>query len=196
MQLELIGIILGIVIYLQILQYALGGIICPWSRYTSQKVVSCPESQKEKEVRAKVKNCESIAHKQNCTTPEKIKYHCVMNELENAFIEVCAPEYRIHGYCTEYNEIGTVIQAHHNLKCENVKPPCNSSYLSTEAYRLKGCYDIVRNNIQTSSTKLTLPVSTTPGYFRLQVLDSNSVQCIQLTPLLCMLTLLYTVSCI
>lgn len=40
----------------------------------------------------------------------------------------------VTGYCTEYNEIGTVIQAHRNLKCENVKPPCDSSYLSTEAY--------------------------------------------------------------
>lgn len=49
------------------------------------------------EVKAKRKNCESIAYEQKCTTPEKFKYHCVMNELENAFIEVCAPEYRIHG---------------------------------------------------------------------------------------------------
>lgn len=51
------------------------------------------------EVRAKKKKCESIAHGQKCTTHEKIKYHCVMNELENAFIEVCAPVYRIHGTC-------------------------------------------------------------------------------------------------
>lgn len=51
------------------------------------------------EVRANENNCELIAHKQNCTTPEKIKYHCVINELENAFIEVCEPEYRIHGIC-------------------------------------------------------------------------------------------------
>lgn len=56
------------------------------------------------EVSAKKKNCELIAHEQNCTTPEKIKYHCVMNELENAFIEVCAPEYRIHGTCLGLNK--------------------------------------------------------------------------------------------
>lgn len=179
MRLDIIGIILGIVIYLHTLQIAFGGIICPWSRYTSQRVASCPESRKEMEVRAKKKNCGSIAHEQNCTMPEKIKYHCIMNELENAFLEVCAPEYRIHGYCTEYNEIGNVIQAHHNLKCENMKPPCDSSYLSTEAYRFKGCYDVVRKNIETSSTKLTLPALSTPS--------------MQLTPLLYLLTLLYTV---
>lgn len=137
MQLGIICLILGIVIYLHKLQFAFGGIICPWSRYTSEKVASCPENQNEVEVRAKKKNCESINHKQNCTSPENIKYHCVINELENAFIEVCAPEYRIHGYCTEYNEVGAVIQAHHNLKCENVKPPCFSSYISTEAYHCK-----------------------------------------------------------
>lgn len=196
MQLEFIGIILGIVIYLHTVQFAFGGIICPWSKYTSHKVASCPESQSEMEARANEKNCESIAQTQNCTMPEKIKYHCVMNELENAFIEVCAPEYRIHGYCTEYNEIGTVIQAHHNLNCESVKPSCDSSYLSTEAFRYKGCYDKVRNNIQTPSTKLTLSVPSTPEFYSFQGLVINGVQCNQFPPLLHLLTLLYIVNCI
>lgn len=49
------------------------------------------------EVRAKIKNCEAMAGIQNCTTAEKFKYHCVMNELETKFVEVCAPEYYIHG---------------------------------------------------------------------------------------------------
>lgn len=174
MQLVTIGVIHGIVIYLHTLQFAFGGIICPWSRNTSQTVASCPESQEEMEVSAKKKNCESIAHEQKCTTPEKIKYHCVINELEKAFIEVCAPEYRIHGYCTEYNEVGTVIQAHHNLRCENVKPPCNSTYLSTDAYRFKGCYDIVRKWILTSSTKATPLLRSTPVYFSYSVLRITS----------------------
>lgn len=34
------------------------------------------------EVRAKIKNGEAMAGIQNCTTAEKFKYHCVMNELE------------------------------------------------------------------------------------------------------------------
>lgn len=76
---------------------AFGGIICPWSRKTSQTVDLCPKSREEMEVRAKKKNCGSIAHEQKCTGPKRIKYHCVMNELETAFIEVCAPVYRIHG---------------------------------------------------------------------------------------------------
>lgn len=75
----------------------IGEIKCSSSSQTLQRVTLCPENKDEMEVRSKKKNCESIAHEQNCTKPEKFKYHCVMNALENALIEVCAPEYRIHG---------------------------------------------------------------------------------------------------
>lgn len=174
MNLQQFGIFTCIHIYLQTFQSAFCGIICPWSMQTSQKVFSCPQNKEEMEARAILKNCTSKAYEQNCVEPKKIKYHCVMNELENAFIEVCAPSYRIHGYCTEYNEVGTVIQEHHNLRCENVKPPCNSSYLSTESYRFKGCYDIVRKNIQRSSTKQTTPVPSTPAeYLRFTISHAN-----------------------
>ena len=43
------------------------------------------------------KNCEALAKRQNCTKPEDFSYHCVMNENEDAFIEVCAPVYYIAG---------------------------------------------------------------------------------------------------
>lgn len=49
------------------------------------------------EEKAKMKNCEAMAGIQTCTVPEKFKYHCVMNELQTTFVEVCAPEYYIHG---------------------------------------------------------------------------------------------------
>lgn len=47
------------------------------------------------ENRAKHKDCESLAFIQNCTDPKKFKYHCLINEFENAFIEVCAGSYYI-----------------------------------------------------------------------------------------------------
>lgn len=57
-----------------------------------------PKFQKGNGIQSKVKKkCELKAREQNCSLIEKIKYHCAMNELENAFIEVCAPVYRIHG---------------------------------------------------------------------------------------------------
>lgn len=45
--------------------------------------------------------------------------------------------YNFLGHCTEYNSLGAAIQEHFSLKCSDVKPPCNTSYLSTEAYLCK-----------------------------------------------------------
>lgn len=62
---------------------------------TAVSVSSCPQSRKEMEDRAKVKDCVSIALSQNCTQPKNFKYHCLINEVEDAFIEVCAESYFI-----------------------------------------------------------------------------------------------------
>lgn len=90
------------------------------------------------------KNCSSLAFIQNCTDAINFRYHCVINEFENALIEVCAPEYYIHGFCTEYNVYGAVIQPHYHLKCDTVDPPCANRYISTDAYLYEGCYNVVR----------------------------------------------------
>lgn len=76
---------------------ALGSRFCQWSKESAVSVSVCPKSKSTMEVRAKIKNCKAIARIQNCTIREKFKYHCVMNELETEFVEVCAPEYYIHG---------------------------------------------------------------------------------------------------
>lgn len=66
------------------------------------------------EARAKNKDCVSIAHSQNCTKPEQFKYHCLINEFENASIEVCAESYymvsgRLH--VANYNLIRSFIRS-------------------------------------------------------------------------------------
>lgn len=127
---------------------------CQWSEKTVETVSSCPQNKSAMEERAKIKNCKEIARFQRCTVPEKFKYHCVMNELETTFVELCAPQYIIHGYCTEYNSLGAAIQEHFSLKCSDVKPSCNKTYLSTDAYLNKGCSKMVRKDIQLSSTDL------------------------------------------
>lgn len=63
---------------------------------TAEIVDSCPESLIEMTKRAEGKNCEEQARTHNCTEIEQYKYHCVINELEDAFIEVCAEELLIH----------------------------------------------------------------------------------------------------
>lgn len=121
-----------------------GSGFCYWSNETVESVQSCPRTKSEIEKRARLKNCTSLAFIQNCTKTIKFKYHCVINELEDAFLEVCAPEYYIHGACTEYNTHGGVIQPHYHLKCSDVEPPCPERYLSTDAYLYEGCYNAVK----------------------------------------------------
>lgn len=70
---------------------------CSWSKQTASRVTSCPKTMQEMEEREQLKNCLSLAFLQNCTDAINFKYHCVINEFENALIEVCAPEYYIHG---------------------------------------------------------------------------------------------------
>lgn len=41
------------------------------------------------------------------------------------------------GYCTEYNSLGAAMQEDFSLKCSDVKPPCNTSYLFSDAYLCK-----------------------------------------------------------
>lgn len=70
---------------------------CSWSKQTADRVTSCPRTRQEMVEREKLKNCSSLAFTQNCTDAMNFKYHCVINEFENALIEVCAPKYYIHG---------------------------------------------------------------------------------------------------
>lgn len=70
---------------------------CQWSNETAVTVSSCPQNKSEMEERARIKNCNVTAGIQNCTDTENFKYHCVMNELETNFVELCAPQYYIHG---------------------------------------------------------------------------------------------------
>lgn len=129
---------------------------CSWSNQTLNFVTSCPETKTEVAKRAALKSCEPLAFIQNCTEPTKYKYHCVMNEFQTAFVEVCAPSSYILGFCTEYNTYGAVIQPHYRLKCNELDPPCADRYLSTDAYLYKGCYDIVKKHLNKKATGLQL----------------------------------------
>lgn len=134
---------------------------CSWSKNTAVSVDSCPESKDEVEKRAKIKNCASLAVIQNCTTPAKFQYHCLIDEVEKTFIEVCVPSYNILlGYCTEYNTIGALVQQHRGLRCSDMDPACPQFYISTDAYLYKGCYEIVKRRRKTTSSDNIFELST------------------------------------
>ncbi|XP_056016808.1 uncharacterized protein LOC130053507 [Ostrea edulis] len=92
---------------------------------------------------ANIKGCEALARKQNCTDPSLFKYHCVINDQGNALVEVCAPVFYIHGFCTEFNVQDLVIQPHFGIRCSNITP-CADRYLSTSAYLYPKCFDVIK----------------------------------------------------
>lgn len=61
---------------------------CHISRSTVQIVDDCPNSEKEWKQAAVKKNCE--AHASQCSEPERLEYHCVINPFINQTLEVCA----------------------------------------------------------------------------------------------------------
>lgn len=71
---------------------------CIWSTKSLKEVRSCPLTKEKWEEREREKDCKSLGRIQNCTTDaSKFKYHCVINEFENGFVEVCSPVYNING---------------------------------------------------------------------------------------------------
>ena len=61
------------------------------------EVDACPTTKKEWDNAAELKNCRRLATRQNCSTVDKFKYHCVITSLRNRTVEVCAPEQNISG---------------------------------------------------------------------------------------------------
>lgn len=61
---------------------------CPVSRETVQIVDNCPDTEQKWREAAAKKNC--AAYASNCSDPEKLVYHCVINAYVNQTLEVCA----------------------------------------------------------------------------------------------------------
>lgn len=61
---------------------------CRISRSTVQIVKDCPKSEEQWKQAAVRKNCEAYAGQ--CSKPERLEYHCVINPFMNQTLEVCA----------------------------------------------------------------------------------------------------------
>ena len=68
---------------------------CSESIKTIVPVSSCPGNEEEWRKAAKQKNCSAYASK--CDDPDKLMYHCVVNEYVNETLEVCAIQQNIVG---------------------------------------------------------------------------------------------------
>lgn len=130
---------------------------CLASKRTVQFVKDCPQNEKSWREAAARKKC--LGYASNCSEPERLVYHCVINAFVNQTLEVCAYErFIMLGYCAEYSFGGNRIQQNSKAICSNIpQNSCPDGYPSTEAYKYQNCYEL---------TKKTMPVPpmlTTPS---------------------------------
>nr|XP_034335748.1 uncharacterized protein LOC105348129 [Crassostrea gigas] len=144
-----------LIVHLLLIQgYMNENIHCKEAVESVETVSSCPTSKEQWDKASSRKKCWETALEQTCSDPQKFVYHCVINGYGNATLEVCAPERLILGHCTEFNEVGGVIQDQLFTKCNGVFPKCDDYYLSSEAYKYEDCYKIVEaKKLITSTSK-------------------------------------------
>lgn len=137
---------------------------CDVSRTTVQTVEDCPRSEERWREAAARKNCASYASQ--CSDPEKLEYHCVINPFLNQTLEVCAYAQNIVlGFCVEYSVSGNMIQESANTYCPGFKKnPCPTFYRSSEAYKYPGCYNLTIKALLVTEDRESSVKSTTVIY--------------------------------
>lgn len=74
------------------------------------------------------------------------------------------------GHCTEFNEVGRIIQIHDTAQCEKVFPNCDDAYSSVDAYKYQGCYDLVNQTKDTTNSDYP-----TSGYDKIMIIIATFI---------------------
>lgn len=116
---------------------------CEVTRSTVQVVNGCPDSEESWREAAVRKKCDVPA--KQCSEPERLEYHCVINPYINQTLELCAYAQNIvGGTCASYSSSGNVIQENWNIDCSKFKEKaCPQVYRSNVAYKYQGCYRLI-----------------------------------------------------
>lgn len=119
---------------------------CEVTRSTVQVVNGCPDSEESWREAAVRKNCD--VHGKQCSEPERLVYHCVINLYINQMLELCAYAQNIvGGKCTSYSSSGNVIQENWSTDCSKFKEnACPLFYRSDVAYKYQGCYQLIKKS--------------------------------------------------
>lgn len=119
---------------------------CEVTRSTVQIVDRCPDSEKSWREAAVRKKCD--VHAKQCSEPERLVFHCVINPYINQMLEVCAYAQNIlGGKCTSYSSSGNVIQENWRTDCSEFKEnACPPYYRSDVAYKYQGCYQLIKKS--------------------------------------------------
>nr|XP_022290957.1 kinesin-like protein KIF15 isoform X5 [Crassostrea virginica] len=151
---------------------------CYMSLPTIEKVDKCPSTPEEVMLAIKNKRCSSLKDAQTCVEdPAKFKYQCLLNEKKNGFVEFCAPEWKLNGFCGFFDTTNGQIHNDVNKDCTTFQVnPCPSSFLSSDSYQYQGCLKIDSNvtKTQEETSRSTDPSSTTANY-RNTTVDTNNV---------------------
>lgn len=119
---------------------------CEVARVTTQVVDGCPDSEEKWKERAATKNCTAFASQ--CAEPERLVYHCVINQYVTQTLEVCAYAQNIvYGHCTSYSLSGNLILQNLRTNCSAFKDkPCPKVYRSDKAYNYPECYELTKKS--------------------------------------------------
>nr|XP_022290109.1 uncharacterized protein LOC111101796 [Crassostrea virginica] len=125
---------------------------CDGTSSNVRKVNACPLNEEEWIKASDRKKCGNDNHA--CSS---FIYHCVLNTWRNETLELCAPSINIVGHsCVEYNVGGKRIQRS-KQNCSK----CPVTYNSSESYKYRICYDLVKPSKQVhKSESPTLFMST------------------------------------
>ncbi|XP_052708897.1 uncharacterized protein LOC128183784 [Crassostrea angulata] len=119
---------------------------CEVTRSTKQVVDDCPDSEEKWKERAAIKNCTAFASQ--CAEPERLVYHCLINQYVNQTLEVCAYAQNIvFGLCASYSFSGNSILLNLRTNCSAFKEkPCPNFYRSDKAYNYPECYELTKKS--------------------------------------------------
>lgn len=136
---------------------------CEVTRSTVQVVNGCPDSEESWREAAVRKTCDVPA--KQCSKPERLVYHCVINPYVNQTLEVCAYAQNIvQGQCTSYDISGNLIQENWRADCSKFKEnACPPYYRSDEAYKYPGCYNLTKKLTAGTNKPMSTSYPTTPS---------------------------------
>ncbi|XP_061167377.1 uncharacterized protein LOC133176241 [Saccostrea echinata] len=122
---------------------------CTESLDTVRLVDSCPTDEKSWKDAEFLKGCGKV--QQDCVSSKRFLYHCILNDMMNATIEVCAPIRTMFGYCPVFTIIGARILHNYARECKQLSKPCPEDFESNHLYKYPECLDIPKTPSLTST---------------------------------------------
>lgn len=156
---------------------------CEVTRSTVRVVNGCPDNEDKWREAIARKKCDVPA--KQCSEPERLVYHCVINPHISQTLELCAYAQNIvGGKCTSYSSSGNMIQENWRADCLKFKEnACPQLYRSNVAYKYQGCYELIKkstagtnNSVSTRKPDNRIVLTITSANMSLNMSTNNHVK--------------------